>query len=76
MVDSETANFVGVKRFRQSAQKGVPRTTLEVSTPSDGELTSLAKKIEKCATDLQRVVNDAWDLDEEMHRWRSRQEKG
>jgi hypothetical protein len=69
MADAQTGEVIGVTRFRQSAPRGAKQPKLEISTPSDKELTSLAKDIEKCAIELQRTIKDATDLDDKVQRW-------
>jgi hypothetical protein len=72
MVDAHTGEFVNVQRFRQSAPKGAKEVTLDVSTPLDSELTALAQEINQCAGDLIETLSHAYDMDENVRRWRSR----
>jgi hypothetical protein len=63
MADADSGEFKYVARFRQSAPKGATKPTLDVTTPTDSELTSLAKEISECATELQQTFKDSFDLD-------------
>ena len=73
MVDADPGEFKHVARFRQSASKKAAKPTLDVTTPTGAELTSLATDISECATELQRTFRDSFDLDVKVQRWRAKQ---
>jgi hypothetical protein len=73
MVDAHSGEFKHVARFRQTAPKGATKPKLDVTTPSDAELTSLAAEIAKCATELERAIKDSFDMDVKVQRWRAKQ---